>query len=138
MSYGASAGLQAAVYGHLTNDAELNWLVAGAIFDEPLQNSSMIKDAYVTIGEETVRPFDSKTSVGAVHEFDVTVHSGQCGFDGAKRIAAAICEALTTATFDLAEGTLVDIRFLRAKAQRGRLPVRRSIALRFRAVIDGI
>jgi Protein of unknown function (DUF3168) len=138
MSYGASAGLQAAVYQHLANDTELGSLVGGAIFDEPLQGSPHIDEAYVTIGEEIVRPFNSKTSAGAFHDFEVTVHSGQCGFDGAKRIAEAICRSLTAATLELALGTLVDIRFLRAKAQRGRSPVRRTIELRFRAVIDGI
>lgn len=138
MTYGASAGFQAAVYRLLSSDAELAALVGNAIFDEPLEAGSHVDTAYVTIGEETVRPFDSKTSQGAFHDFEVTVHSGQAGFEGAKRIAGSICELLVSAALDLPRGTLVDIRFVRAKAQRGRAPVRRSIALRFRAVVDGI
>ncbi len=137
MSYRFSSQLQSVLYQRLSTDRAVAELVGTAIFDEPPQQSDAIDTAYVTIGGETVRPFGSMTSVGAIHDFDVTVQSGQCGFDGAKRIGAAICEALAGYRTELADGTLVDIRFVRARAQRGRKPVKRSISLRFRAVIDG-
>jgi Protein of unknown function (DUF3168) len=83
-----------------------------------------------------VRPFGSMTSGGAVHEFDVTVHTGRDGFEGAKKVAGQVCEALVGAAVPLADGALVDLRFVRAKAERGKSPVKRKISLRFRAVVD--
>lgn len=138
MSYSLSSALQAAVYERLSEDAFLASLVGSAIYDEPLQQAHNSESAYVVVGEETVRPFDTQTSSGALHDFDVTVHSGHFGFDCAKRIAGRICAALVGSQWDLAGGKIVDIRFLRARAQRGRSPVKRTISLRFRAVVDGI
>ena len=90
MSY-FSAGLQATLYQRLTGDAALAALVGGAIHDAPI---AVAADAdYVLIGEETVRANDTKTSVGALHDFTVTVHSARDGFEAAKRIAAAVCAA---------------------------------------------
>ena len=74
----------------------------------------------MTLGEETVRANDTKTSAGALHDFTVTVHSGRDGFDGAKRVAAAVCAALVDAPLALEAGRLVALRFLRAGAERGR------------------
>lgn len=93
---------------------------------------------YVTLGDEVVKPFDSKTSAGGIHEFDVTIHSTRDGFADVKRIAEAICSALTNAHLDIGEGKIVSLRLLRAKTERGRSPVKRMITLRFRAVIDGV
>jgi hypothetical protein len=131
MSFAFSAGLQAAVYQRLAGDAGL---AGTAILDAPLEGGAATD--YVTLGEETVRANDTKTSRGAVHDFAVTVHSGRDGFDTAKRIAAAVCASLVDAPLALAEGRLVAMRFLRAAATRGPAPEKRRIALRFRAVVD--
>lgn len=91
---------------------------------------------YVTLGEESVRANDTKTSRGAVHDFTVTVHSGRDGFDTVKRVAGAICASLVDAPLELDAGRLVGLRFLQAKAERGPAPEKRRVALRFRAVVD--
>ena len=137
MSYAFSAGLQAAVFQRLAGDPELTALVGAAIHDAPLgaELGAGATD-YVTIGEETVRANDTKTSAGAVHDFGVTVHSARDGFDTAKRIAAAVCTCLVDAPLALDHGRLVALRFLRAAAERGPAPEKRRIALRFRAVVD--
>jgi alkanesulfonate monooxygenase SsuD/methylene tetrahydromethanopterin reductase-like flavin-dependent oxidoreductase (luciferase family) len=90
----------------------------------------------VTLGEESVRPNDTKTSRGAIHEFEVAVHSAREGFDQAKRIAGAICTSLTETPLTLEAGRVVALRFLSARAERGRAPERRRVTLRFRAVVD--
>lgn len=137
MTYLLAAGLQAAVYQRLAGDAALASLIGEAIYDAPLEvTSGDASPDHITLGEEFVRPSDTKTSTGAIHDFDVTVHSDRDGFDTVKRIAGAACAALVGAPLTLAEGRLVALRFLRASAVRGRAPEKRRVALRFRAVLD--
>jgi len=130
-----SAGLQASVFGRLSGDATLGALTGGAIYDAP---PPLVPEdtEYVLLGEETVRANGTKTSSGALHDFTVTVVSGRDGFDGAKRVAAAVCAALVDAPLALEAGHLVALRFLRAGAERGPAPAKRKVTLRFRAVVD--
>lgn len=134
MSYLLGAGLQATIYARLAGDAALSGV---PVHDAPLEPGpeGPARD-YVTLGEESVRANDTKTSTGAIHDFTVTVHSARDGFDTAKRIAAAVCAALVDAPLVLDRGRLVALRFLRAGAERGPGPSRRRISLRFRAVVD--
>lgn len=134
MSYEFAAGLQAAVYGRLAGDAAVAALVSG-IHDAPLERGPITED-YVTLGEESVRPNDTKTSRGAIHEFEVAVHSVREGFDRAKRIAGAICASLTGAPLSLQSGRVVALRFLSARAERAKAPEKRRVTLRFRATLD--
>lgn len=137
MSYAFSVGLQAAVYQRLAGDADLVSLVGSGIHDAPLELGPGAEAGdHVTLGEERVRANGTKTSDGAVHDFDVAVHSGCDGFDTAKRIAAAVCACLVDAPLTLDRGRLVGLRFLSARAERGPAPVKRRISLRFRAVVD--
>lgn len=137
MSYGYASGLQAAIYGRLLADAALQGLVEGRIYDAPLEGETDEgAPDHVTLGEETARAWTTKTSVGAIHDFDVTVHSGRDGFDAAKRIAGAVCTALIDAPLAVEGGRLVALRFLRAKAERSAAPEKRRVSLRFRAVLD--
>ena len=131
MSYAFAAALQAAVFARLSGDAGLQ----APVYDATVGLGAEAVD-YVTIGEEEVRGFGTKTSDGAVHDFNVTAHSGSDGFDGVKRVAEAVCAALVDAPLALAAGRLVALRFLRASAERGRAPVKRRVVLRFRAVVD--
>lgn len=137
MTYAFATGLQAAVYRRLTDDTTLAELIGTAIYDAPIR---VVPDEkapdHVTLGEETVRPNDTKTSQGAVHDFSVTVHSARDGFGTAKAIAAVVCESLIDAPLPIAGGHLVGLRFLQAKADRGRAPEKRRISLRFRAFVD--
>lgn len=136
MSYTYSSGLQAAIYQRLTADAALAELIGGAIHDAPLEPVGGLAPDHITLGDEQVRANDTKTSRGSIHDFSVTVHSGRDGFDTAKRIAGAVCDALIDARMDLSQGRLVGMRFLRAKAERGPAPEKRRISLMFRAVVD--
>jgi Protein of unknown function (DUF3168) len=137
MTYSLAAGLQTAVYQRLIGDSELASLVGGAIYDAPLQ--APLGEAaleHITLGEEIVRPNNTKTSSGVIHDFDVTVHSGRDSFEMVKRIAGAVCAALVDAPLTVERGRLVALRFLRAAAVRSRAPEKRRVALRFRAVLD--
>lgn len=137
MSYLAGAGLQTKVYERLAGDAALAGLVGTAIHDGPLEPGpeGAARD-FVTLGEESVRANDTKTSAGAIHDFTVTVHSGRDGFETAKRIAAVVCACLVDAPLAMETGRLVALRFLRAGAERGPGPQKRRISMRFRAVVD--
>jgi hypothetical protein len=137
VSYAFGAGLQAAVYQRLAGDAVLRDLVGDSIHDAPLEaGAGEVASEHVTLGEETARAWTTKTSAGAIHDFDVTVHSGRDGFDAAKRIAGAVCAALVDVPLAVPGGRVVALRFLRAKAERNRAPEKRKVLLRFRAVLD--
>ena len=135
MSYALGAGLQAQVFARLAGDAAIAALIGEAIYDAPPPLPPEATD-YVLLGDETVRDNGTKTNAGAVHDFSVIVHSGRDGFDHAKRVAAAICGALVDAPLALQGGHLVALRFLRAGAERGPAPTKRTVILRFRAVVD--
>jgi hypothetical protein len=103
-----AADLQAAIYTRLTGDRELWDLVGDRIYDAPLEaEEDETMPDHVTLGEESVRPWSSKTSDGAVHDFDVAVHSRRDGFSSAKRIAGAICVALVDAPLAVDAGRVV-------------------------------
>lgn len=137
MSYLYSGGLQAAVYQRLAADAVLGALVGAAIYDAPLEyRPDQVAPEHITLGEERARANDTKTTRGAVHDFNVTVHSGRDGFDRVKQIAAAVCEALVDAPLALERGHLVALRFVQARAERGPAPEKRKVTLLFRAVVD--
>ncbi len=136
MNLSFDVGLQGAIYRRLTSDAGLSALVGDAVYDAPPEPGAPARLAHVTLGEERVRPFDTKTSHGALHDFTVVVHSGADGFAAAKRIAAAVCSALVDAPLSLDQGRLVAIRFQRATAERAAAPEKRRVSLLFRAVVD--
>lgn len=136
MTMAFCAGLQRAVYDRLLADTSLNALIGAAIYDAPPEEPAPARLAHVTLGEERTRPFDTKTSSGAIHDFAVVVHSGEEGFGMAKRVAAAICAALSGAPLDLERGKLVSLGFQRATAERGTGSERRKVSLLFRAIID--
>ncbi len=140
MTYALAEALQVAVYDRLNSDATLTGLVGGAIFDGTVPGP--VADApelHVTIGQERVRDGGDKTHRGAAHDFTVTVHSTQAGFRTAKTVAGAVCEALVDAPLNLSRGALIGLRFLFARADRGRgVRERRRVALRFRAVLEDV
>lgn len=139
MTHAHSWPLQQAVYAALTGDAALAALVGGAIHDGAPHAAAAADPLtpYVTLGEETVRPWDTADGPGSSHDFSVSVHSGSDGYALAKQVSGAICDCLIDAALPLSRGHLVSLRFLQAQAQRGRPPERRRITLKFRAVIEG-
>lgn len=132
MSYGGSAALQSAVYGHLIGDTDLSALVGGAIYDAP--PAGTLPPLYVTLGPEDVRDRSDATGGGAWHRFTVSVMSDAAGFAAAKTVAAAVSDALTDAELSLDRGHLAGLHFYRARARRdGAL---RRIDVTFRARVS--
>ncbi len=139
MSVSLSADLQGAVFQALAGDASLAALVGAEIYDAPLPSDGSLPDGeHVTLGEEVVKPFNTATSKGGVHDFEVNVHSTASGFSAAKQVAAAIGDVLVDADLVIPGGNLVSLQFLRARAKRGISPELRRIELRFRAVVENI
>lgn len=136
MTVAFAGALQTAVYARLRSAPALVALIGEAVYDAPPEPASSGRIAHVTLGEERIRSFDTKTSFGARHEFAITVHSGEDGFATAKQVAAAVCDALIDPPLNLALGRLVSLSFVRAAAERGPAPAKRAISLLFRAVID--
>ena len=136
MSLDFSLDLQGAIYQRLVADPDLSSLIGGAVYDAPPEVDPAHRLAHVMLGEERARPFDTKTSRGAIHEFPIVVSSGAEGFAAAKRIASAVCAALVDAPLSIGSAKLVSLRFLRAVAERGAAPEKRRVSLLFRAVID--
>ena len=132
MSYAATAALQEAVFQHLSADATLATLVDGVYDALP---TGVLPGHYVQLGPEQVRDRSDKTGHGARHEFTVTVVGQDAGFLGVKQAAARVSELLVDADLTLARGTLVTLRFRRAKAERNRSDDTRRIEMRFMAQI---
>ena len=139
MSLALSGELQGAIYTALIGDAALVALVGVEIYDAPLPSGGALPlGEHVTLGEEVVKPFNSITSSGGVHDFDVVVHSTANGFAAAKVVAAAVDAVLVDTNLPVAGGHLVSLRFVKAKAKRGVAPELRRIEMRFRAVVEDI
>ncbi|WP_289041438.1 DUF3168 domain-containing protein [uncultured Aliiroseovarius sp.] len=134
MSYGVSAALQQAIYQRLTADVELSALVSGAIYDAV--PAGIITGTYVSLGPEDVRERSDMTGHGAVHEVTINVITDAAGFQGAKRVAAAVSDALLDAPMTLERGTLVYLNFHRARARRVEDADVRRIDLKFRARVQ--
>ncbi|WP_147125207.1 DUF3168 domain-containing protein [Shimia ponticola] len=137
MSYAGSSALQQAVFEELMAHAALNALVGSHVYDAV--PSGTIPDLYVSLGPEDVLDRSDQNGHGARHDFVISVVSQASGFQEAKDVAAAVCDALIGAELSLSRGTLVGLWFLKAKAGRsGTNDNIRRIDLRFRARIDGV
>ena len=136
MSYAGSRSLQGAVYSALTADAALTSLVWAHIYDA--LPSGPAPSLYVSLGAETVEDASSQTGAGARHDFVVSVVAETSGFQAAKSVASAICDALIDARLVLSRGELVGLWFLKAKAARSGVGDIRRIDLTFRARVDGV
>ncbi|MEM1266540.1 MAG: DUF3168 domain-containing protein [Pseudomonadota bacterium] len=136
MTYVNSEPLQAAIFSHLQGDAGLIAAVGSAIYDAPPPNALDLPSTHVTIGEEQARDASSVTSRAAVHEFTVSIHTSEAGFQKAKEAATAVCEALQDAPLTLSRGRLVSLRFLSARSERNTARRPRRVLLRFRAFVE--
>lgn len=134
MSYGMAAGLQAAIYQRLVQDAVLSALVGGAIHDAV--PSGRVPPLYVTLGPEEVRERGDGSAGGALHRFAVTVVSESAGFQQAKAVAGAVSDALVGAELMLVRGQVTRLSFLRARARRETAGQARRIDLTFQARVD--
>ncbi len=138
MTYALAWPLQQAVYAALQADPAIAALVEDRIYDaapHAERTDAPLAD-YITLGDETVRAWDTADGQGSSHDFAVTVHSGGQGYAQSKALAGVICDVLVDADLALSRGRLIGLRFLQAQAQRGKGAERRRIALRFRAIIE--
>jgi len=136
MSYAISASLQQAVYQALIADDAVDALVEGHVYDAVPPGT--LPGLYVTIGSEQARDRSHKTGHGAEHDFTVAVVTDSAGFQDAKSAAAAISDALVDSSLSLARGTLVGLRFLKARARLVGAGDVRRIDLTFRARVDDV
>lgn len=136
MSFAVSGALQAAVFAALSGDATLGAIVGTAIYDAVPTGS--LPPIYVRLGSETAVDASDGSGAGAIHRFTVSVITSHAGFAAAKAAGAAISDVLTDADLTLSRGSLVSLRFERAKAARIDAGSARQIDLRFAArVQDG-
>lgn len=133
MTFAVSAALQAGVYQTLVDDAGVGALVGNKIYDAVPKGQ--LPDLYIALGPERVADASDKTGRGAWHEFVVSVISDDAGFQGAKELSAAVCDALIHADMVLARGRLVTLGFKRAQARRVKAG-RRRVDLTFRARVE--
>jgi hypothetical protein len=134
MSYRAASALQGAVYQRLMADGAVDALVGSAIYDAVPPGP--LPPLYVSLGPEDARDRSDATGLGSEHDFTVSVVSDAAGFQTAKALAGAVCDALVGAELILSEGRLVDLWFLRARARRVGAADQRRIDLWFRARVD--
>lgn len=134
MSVFPSAGLQAAIYALLRADTEVATLSDGAVFDAAPPGD--MPALYVILGDEDVRlRYDASGAVGQ-HFVTLSVIGTEPSFARTKSLAASVVDALNEAPLVLDQGSLVSLRFDRAKAARGSDGNTRRIDLRFIARID--
>ncbi|WP_299674541.1 DUF3168 domain-containing protein [uncultured Roseobacter sp.] len=134
MSYAMSGALQAAIYDALINDAAVDALIGGHVYDAV--PTGAVPETYVSLGREQARDASDQTGDGALHDIEIMVTTTQPGFTGAKAVAAAISDVLQDADLTLSRGRLVFLKFLRAEARRIDANTGREIRMRFRARVD--
>ena len=88
--------LQQAIYSKLSGDAELMAMIRGvyAVVDQADDSGSDAAFPYVTIGRDSIVPWDTKTSFGAEAICQIDVWSRAGNYLEAKGIASAISNAL--------------------------------------------
>lgn len=133
MSYAMSVALQSAVYQQLSGDGALTALVGSDIYDA--LPAGTLPGLYVMLGAESARDASDQTGIGAWHDLSVAVVTDAAGFQIAKTVAAAACDALNGAGLALDRGRLVSLRFLKARAKRESGGLRR-IDMTFRARVE--
>jgi len=136
MTYAISDALQQAVYQTLIADPAVTALVGSDIYDALPTGGVPI--TYVSLGPEEVQEASDKDGAGARHELTISVVTDTSGFQLAKEVAGAICDALIDAQLSLSRGHLVGLWFLRAKAARSNNGTSRRIDLTFRARVQDL
>lgn len=134
MSYATAPALQTALYQLISADAELQTLLAGAIYDAIPPATPPA--TYLLIGAEEAVDASDKSGRGAEHRLRLSVVTNATGFLAAKQVAARLCDLLADATPPLARGRVVAIWFDRAEARKLEGDQTRRIDLRFRARIE--
>lgn len=132
-----SLALQTALFEHLRADPALVAALGGArVYDAPPHaQSGEASPPYITLGDETVTAWDTKTEEGTAHEVTLTIWSAERGFSQVKRIQAALADALETAPA-LTNARIADLRFVSAATRRERRTRLRRADCVYRALVE--
>ena len=96
--------LQRAIVERLENDQILNTVIT-AVYDEIEQGAKL---PYVQVGDDTVNPYDTKTSYGEDATITLHCYAPGPGKIKAKQIMGMVLEAITAAPLQLDGGFTVD------------------------------
>ncbi len=136
MTMSLSAPLQRALYERLSTAPVLAAL-SGRVFDDAPHKSRDIGEApYVTLGDETVTPWNTAHDKGAVHLATIRVHAPVRGFLAVKTFAGLIADLIETAPPVPERGTLISHEFIAARTFREEQGALRRVELTFRFVIE--
>lgn len=129
--------LQTALFAHLRADPALTAALGGPrIYDAPPHaQSGDASPPYITLGDESVTAWETKTEEGAAHELTFTIWSAERGFSQVKTIQAALADALATAPA-LVEATIADLRFVSSATRRERRTRLRRADCVYRALVE--
>ncbi|MCI4661463.1 MAG: DUF3168 domain-containing protein [Neomegalonema sp.] len=138
MTAALSWPLQQALYARLAADEALSSLLPGpALVDSPPHDArDHLRPPYILLGDESIAPLADQTHLGARHRFSLTIHSAAPGFAEAKRIAAALSDALIRRPLALTRGTCIRLDFISGQTRRLDTEQRRELTLTFEAALE--
>ena len=133
-----SLALQRALFDHLRADAALTAALGGSkIHDAPPHaQSGEAPPPYLTLGDESVTAWSTKTEQGAAHELTFTIWSAARGFAEVKAIQSALADALASAPEAIDGGRVADLRFVSSSTSRERRTRLRRADCVFRALVE--
>lgn len=101
--------LQKAIYSKLTGDATVSGLVTGVYADvqQPLDAGSDSAFPFITIGQDNLSSWDSKTFFGTEAVCQIDIWSRSNNFVQAKEIGSAIVNALHHQSLTIADASHV-------------------------------
>jgi len=132
-----SLTLQTALFEHLRADEALATALGGPrIYDAPPHaQSGEGPPPYITLGDESVEAWDTKTEEGAAHDVTFAIWSAERGFSQVKTIQSALADALRTAPA-LPEARIADLRFVSSATSRERRTRLRRADCVYRALVE--
>lgn len=136
MTMALSAPLQKALFERLSTAAELAGLEGRIYDDAPHRSRSSGAEPYVTLGDETVSPWNTATDRGAAHEAVIRIYAPQRGFLPVKEIAAQIVDLIAERPPEPERGVIITHEFTGARTRREENGALRRVELTFRFVIE--
>ena len=133
MSVGQFA-LQSTIYSALNNDNTLTSTLGAGVFDEVTEGTTY---PFVSIGEDTVTDFGTKTEDGGQFTINIHVWSQYTGAKETKNIMDRIHDLLHDSSLSVTGFNLVNLRFEFSDILRDPDGVTRHGVMRFRAIILG-
>lgn len=101
--------LQRAIYSKLTGDATVSGLVTGVYADvqQPLDAGDSSAFPFITIGQDNLSSWDSKTFLGSEAVCQIDIWSRSNNFIEAKAIGSAVVNALHHQSLTIADASHV-------------------------------